>query len=440
MTTFYQNSTFRGSEPTWANACVGNNGNPSYISYANGYSEAANLLIRETLKSRGGKYLVDYFIYPICFNMRHSVELRLKNTVLQLIELSKIKLAKLSFDLDTSHDIGKIWNFIKHESLKLDKRYSRFIDLLDEYITDISEIDATGQTFRYPFSNKSKKHLVKTPVISIGVLYQRFSELEKHLKDLNFFNNSILEEYSMGTFTKNLSRVEILKVAKLLPPRAAWRDASFDECKIKIKKDFDLSNNEFTKAVNFIQTTPEFSSHISITPKLKHLDIKELELFFECWYKKHPKDTNNIEKEEFDFSTLEFIFSDIKKELKIEAECWEIASEKLNAEQIGELKALYYFGSCKDYSENYKRILEFEVKDSKLACKRSRNDYRENFIHLLNKTNALHEILISLYFLACDGMAEFIIEKYDLENHFDWLESARNKELFRKHDFLEADY
>ena len=115
-----------------------------------------------------------------------------------------------------------------------------------------------------------------------------------------------------------------------------------------------------------------------------------------------------------------------------------MASEQLSAEQIGELKALYYFGSCKDYSENYKKILEFEVKDSLLAKKRSKNDYRENFIHLLNKTNALHEILISLFFLSCDEMAELIIKKYELENAFEWLESARNKEFFKKHRFLEA--
>ena len=313
MTTFYQNSTFRGSEPTWANACVGNNGNPSYISYANGYSEAANLLIRETLKSRGGKYLVDYFIYPICFNMRHSVELRLKNTVLQLIELSKIKSSNLSFDLDTSHDLGKIWRFIKSESIKLDKRYSRFIDLLDEYITDISEIDATGQTFRYPFSNESKKHLVKTPVISIGVLYQRFIELEKHLKDLNYFNNNILEEYSMGTFTRTLSRIEILEIAKALPPRSNWCEPEFNTHKKIIKSKFNLSNNEFAKAVDFVQSTPEFSCFISLTPKLNTLIINHCKASLSVGIKNTQKIASHPRKKKLIFQHLIFLFPKLKK-------------------------------------------------------------------------------------------------------------------------------
>ena len=39
------NKTFTGSGPTWANACVGDNGQPNYIEYSKGYSKAANLLL-----------------------------------------------------------------------------------------------------------------------------------------------------------------------------------------------------------------------------------------------------------------------------------------------------------------------------------------------------------------------------------------------------------
>ena len=64
------NQTFTGSEPTWANACVGDNGQPNYIEYSKGYSKAANLLLNNVLNTRGKE--VDLYIYPICFNMRHS--------------------------------------------------------------------------------------------------------------------------------------------------------------------------------------------------------------------------------------------------------------------------------------------------------------------------------------------------------------------------------
>ena len=68
-----KNLTFRGGEPFWANACVGENGMPNYYDYAKGFSEGANLLIRAALSNNGCEYPVDTFIYPICFNMRHSV-------------------------------------------------------------------------------------------------------------------------------------------------------------------------------------------------------------------------------------------------------------------------------------------------------------------------------------------------------------------------------
>ena len=58
------NQTFIGGEPIWGNACVGNNGYPSYLEYAKGYSESANLLINTVLKK---SLTVDVFIYPICF-------------------------------------------------------------------------------------------------------------------------------------------------------------------------------------------------------------------------------------------------------------------------------------------------------------------------------------------------------------------------------------
>lgn len=118
-----QNSTFRGDNPTWANACVGNNGSPSYVEYALGFSKAANLLIDQVLSSRGIAHNVDDFVYPVCFNMRHSVELRLKGAISELEKIAKIKRVNLNFDLVGSHDIGNIWSFFKRKSENIDNRY-----------------------------------------------------------------------------------------------------------------------------------------------------------------------------------------------------------------------------------------------------------------------------------------------------------------------------
>ena len=167
------NTTFMGSKPVLFNACVGNNGFVNYFTYAEGYSKAANLILDQVLNNSG--LYVDYFIYPICFNMRHSIELRLKGAVEEIEKLSVIKKKKFpSFDLAGSHDIGGIWSFFKINSELLDVRFKPVNILMEKTISDIAEIDATGQTFRYPFDVDNNKHLTGQKIISCLVLKESF--------------------------------------------------------------------------------------------------------------------------------------------------------------------------------------------------------------------------------------------------------------------------
>jgi methionine synthase II (cobalamin-independent) len=118
-----KNPTFRGAEPTWANACVGNNGQPGYIDYSTGFSKAANILIDKVLNDGSIHLSVDEFVYPVCFNMRHSVELRLKGAIDEIIEIAKIKNIIFQFNSSGSHDINSIWTYFKTKSEIIDERY-----------------------------------------------------------------------------------------------------------------------------------------------------------------------------------------------------------------------------------------------------------------------------------------------------------------------------
>jgi hypothetical protein len=113
-----QNATFRGDEPTWANACVGENGDPQINEYASGFASAANLLLDQVISNRGLTLYVDTFIYPICFNMRHAVELFLKSAAASLGRLVEIRRTSIpKFDMTGSHDLGKIWAYVKDHAL-----------------------------------------------------------------------------------------------------------------------------------------------------------------------------------------------------------------------------------------------------------------------------------------------------------------------------------
>lgn len=99
------NATFRGAEPSWANACVGNNGSPGYREYAEGFSDAANMLLAHVLDNEE-RSNVDILVYPICFNIRHAVELRLKHAIIKIKHLYEVKKINKVFDLVTIHDIN----------------------------------------------------------------------------------------------------------------------------------------------------------------------------------------------------------------------------------------------------------------------------------------------------------------------------------------------
>ena len=220
------NKTFTRSEPTWANACVGDNGQPNYIEYSKGYSKAANLLLNYVLNSKGEQ--IDHLIYPICFNMRHSIELRLKGAIEEINQLSKIKKTKLPlFDLICSHNIGNIWSYFKEHANSLDTRFAKLNEKLDNTISDIAHIDPTGQTFRYPQSNEKKKHLIEQKVINCVVLKSKFSELEHNLDDLIRLTESLIDEYKLGTFTTKFSRVQIFQFVRKLPPYDQWSQNPF---------------------------------------------------------------------------------------------------------------------------------------------------------------------------------------------------------------------
>jgi len=99
-------------------------------------------------------------------------------------------------------------------------------DKVSPTIEDIAEIDATGQTFRYPFNIESQKHLVDVRLINFLTLKIKFNALEKNLDQLLNLSDYLIEEYSCGTFTNKLSRADLFVIASALPPISQWTEPS----------------------------------------------------------------------------------------------------------------------------------------------------------------------------------------------------------------------
>jgi ribosomal protein S15P/S13E len=324
------------------------------VEYSEGFSTAANILLNQVISSRGSGS-VDILIYPICFNMRHSVELRLKGAIEEILKLGTIKKLHLSFDLSGSHDIGNIWSFFKNESVKLDKRYEKIIVPLNETINDISEIDATGQTFRYPIDSDSQKHLTDIGgLINCRILLNKFQELEKNLEILHYLNGFLLDEYRFGTFTSKLSRVELMSLANRLPRRSLWGKNDFNEIKSNIRSEFNLTSNDLTKALNIIQANYELAHKISMKIELLGMTEKQLLVLIERWV--------NVNSSFKDHSPKSYSFTDRNSKIFAEMAKHDEITKKVLQELIGEmtpeylagLNALLYFARNLDFSENYK--------------------------------------------------------------------------------------
>lgn len=430
-----ENTTFIGSDPTWANACVGENGYINYFTYAEGFSKAANLILDEILSSHGRN--VDSFIYPICFNMRHSIELYLKGSIEEIAKLAEIKKVDLAtFDLVGSHDIGNIWNYFKLESEKIDLRFKKINCYLDRTIKDIAAIDSTGQTFRYPFDIDKKRHLTERSIINCLVLKFKFNDLEKNLNKLKYLNDLLMDEYKQKTFIKRFSRSQIFNLVKELPQKKNW---ATDLNKDEIKSKYSLTGNELSKVLVFIQSNYETCALIGIKKELiaipNELIIELCEIWANKFYPKFkelytdspsfdfydPCDPENIKEAEEYFKNKREIYKDME--------------EKLTLDFVSDLWALYYLSRDNmKYSEQY--VCGYEYFKKYLKRKKL---ISEAFNHVFEKTDFLEEIIKSLFFLQQIDIAEKIIKDNDLEKYFKFIPEARNRRIFEKWELLDYE-
>ena len=423
------NETFIRGAPTWANACVGENALSGYWEYAKGFSRAATILIDMVLRGQGLEHSVDQMVYPVCFNMRHSVELRLKDAIFELILIETCRGGNLQFDVSGSHDIGNIWDFFAHKAISVDDRYEPIIRKLDKRITDIAEVDATGQTFRYPLDTESQKHLVDVNIINFVVLKERFAELEAALDELHYLSRYLLDEYEWGSFTKWLSRKNLFELASLLPRRSTWVNESFSAIKNTLKGRFKIGSKELSQSIKRIESHFELAPAIGVSVPLLGVKEDDVQEFFLHWFKQHDVSSNRdpIDLEGSEWDSGEWF----ETYYRIQAEVWSAVKSDLTAEKLAGVSALFYFAFELDFSEHYIRIYKTDLEAVQLAFA----DSEIKYFHLLEKTHAIKNILQSLYFLRKAELADQLVAAHGLDEKFDWLDDARSRILFPKPDY-----
>lgn len=444
------NKTFSAGVNPHLNATVGNNGSGvsigearSNMDYAIGFSSAAIELIEVALTSKNIENCVDYMVYPICFNMRHAVELQLKKVWKDLSILATYRKIKLSNHMDrkiketpslqgkikpfpdlneaSTHDLKIIWNLIEEYAPLIDSRYLLFIDLLTPFINDIAEMDSTGQTFRYPASNESQVHLDKTPIINIEILKVRFTNLVAILKYLEDISKEMIYEYGWSSITNSLSHFDIIKAAYHLAKFLDDEEPYYKAAKASTLKLFNISSNEYSQLTKTLTKDKTINHILKVDNKPKHADLETLIVFFDILDKVYPME-GYVKKLTQPFTNRIFDISSINggeeiKIMRIENQAIEEIYEKLTLHQIAEIYSLYDFNKQPCYIEIFES--ELNTRFNELECYRINFRVEEihDFIrHFFKKTNLIEYILMSTWKLNMKLLSYTLIEKYNLYN------------------------
>ena len=282
-------------------ACVGENGGTTDEDIRNGFKRTVELLT-ESLKD--GQEVEDLLVYPIVYNARHSIELSLKIVIKMLWEIEGKKGIKYSDEIIAerkkkihTHNIEELYK-MACENKSIDRRIPAYFENIEDMIR-FYYFDEEGDAFKYELNKENQPHMIKNKIshISIVLLETEFKEVMEKFDELICFLRNCMDEYSLGTFTKNLSRTDIWDISKRLPDYEEWRTEKFREIKEEIKQEYHLGSKEFSEAVNLIKKNRFFSENIGcekIFGTITQEELKEYASLVKYYFEKNKFKEGNV--------------------------------------------------------------------------------------------------------------------------------------------------
>lgn len=282
-------------------ACVGENGGTTDEDIRNGFKRTVELLT-ESLKD--GQEVEDLLVYPIVYNARHSIELSLKIVIKMLWEIEGKKGIKYSDEIIAerkkkihTHNIEELYK-MACENKNIDRRIPAYFENIEDMIR-FYYFDEEGDAFKYELNKENQPHMIKNKIshISIVLLETEFKEVMEKFDELIYFLRNCMDEYSLGTFTKNLSRTDIWDISKRLPDYEEWKTEEFREIKEEIKQEYRLGSKEFSEAVNLIKQNRLFSANIGcekIFGTITEEELKEYASLVKYYFEKNKSKEGNV--------------------------------------------------------------------------------------------------------------------------------------------------
>lgn len=238
----------RGVDSQGVIAAIGaNTGTSGGYAYVIGFGYAARVLLRSLTRrvnSRDPDDFVpeDALIHPLAFCARHFVELFLKDIPREIYGLRG-----QSFQPEEHHSIDKLWDPFE-VACGLDRRLRQFPGKLRDAVMAMSALDPTGQTFRYRNDKDNQMHLEDLAVIHVPEFEHTFMQLFDVVEDLYAELEGLRDEYSLGTYTDQLSRADLDEIARRIGEAAREGKQALKIAQSSIQTDFSLSRSQYAQA------------------------------------------------------------------------------------------------------------------------------------------------------------------------------------------------
>lgn len=178
--------------------------------YIDGYKQAAEVLLEKYKKTpREETNTLDFFVYPILFIFRHTIELYIKFFTIKYSSCNDEE--KRVFIKKVSHGLKKAWENARKSVKRILEKVGDSIDLtyVDKVIDNFDEFDKSSFRMRYPINKELKcvhEDAIKIKVVDVCEKAKRVfeifetvdSRIDRAIIDNTFesgFDRSIIKVY-----------------------------------------------------------------------------------------------------------------------------------------------------------------------------------------------------------------------------------------------------
>jgi hypothetical protein len=252
----------------------------------------------------------------------------------------------------------------------------------DPFADSLSRIDDDGQELRHHLNRSDDPSLSNYSLANLEVIRESLSELSEIISVLKYRTMSFLDERKSGSFTSRCSRRDLLAIAQSMPRRDFWTEPLFDQQKTLVKARYNLSNRQFSKALDVIQSNREMNAVIGVESDLLHISDDEIVWLIEQWKRLHPARDKDDKLGTDYFEAARF--ERMKEQAAMRIEVFDEIEWRLNANKLAEIEAIYYLGRERLFAEYYEWRVDTAKKEHAAA-----NDLKAEILHLMIKTNFL---------------------------------------------------